>query len=63
MPFSKIDLVDDGLAFVRIVLWLGRPNPNLVFGRHDKALLPGLNVFSLKEASDSPHERIATGVP
>jgi hypothetical protein len=48
---------------VRIALLLGGTNANLVFGCHDKALLPGLNVFRLKEASDPPHERIATGVP
>lgn len=56
-----VDLVD-GLAFARIVLLLGRPDPNLVFSRHDKASLPCLNVFGLKEASNPTHERIAAGI-
>ena len=51
------------LAVFRIVLLLGSANANLVFGRHDKASLPGLNVFSLKEAPDPIQKRITTGVP
>ncbi len=52
---------------LQVVFWIvllpGSTDANLVFGRHDKALLPGLNIFCLKETVDTPHERIATGIP